>query len=759
MDYNQEFALEKEYLESTQKFISTALEKELESISDEKGRIIDARKNMWENVSFKGGFDNAVEAIQVLEGIQNQAASYNAANERIELYQKALESPYFARIDFTEKGQTICDKIYIGLSTLMDEDTYETYVYDWRAPICSIFYQYEVGPVEYKAPSGTIRGEVTLKRQYDITNGTLNYFFDADVNIQDEMLRAALSQNSSPTMRSIVETIQRQQDMIIRDTQNELLIVQGVAGSGKTSVALHRVAFLLYQGVSKKLSANNILIISPNNLFGSYIANVLPELGEKNIGSYTFDNLFAQSVPPSPEIQSRTLASRNEHLEEMICSEKKQRAFLHSQTEFLSSRTFVIILERYLNYFSRRLIPFEDIYYNGKVVMTRQEMKSSFLCGNRDIPIQKALSLVEKRIWTEIHKEQKERREKIQGFLRPRLEHQYDYVNFGRLLSIKENGRLKRQIKDFTSINCFQLYVNLLGNRELFYQLASGLELPENIEKILDTTAKQLQTPTLRHENLLPLLYLSLRIYGRGNASDIRQVVVDEAQDYYPIHFEVLKYLFPEARYTIMGDLNQTIEKQADMSLYESIETILKKRTSCTITLKKGFRCSTEINQFSSQFLEDTSGLESFERHEQAPRVISCQDETALVQHIGKTIRVYQANGLKSIGILCKSEKECNILADKMTQILPDMPFKMLDTSKREIFSGVMLMPIYMAKGLEFDGAITVHTDDENYHDPYDKKLLYIASTRALHQLTFLYCGKPSRFISAENLGSQTAQE
>ena len=295
MEYQKEFAAEQQYLDRTLGFIRENLAREEAACSDEKEQIVSARKEMWENVSFRGGFDNAVEAHQVLESIQAQSGRYDAAHKRIDHYRQSLESPYFARVDFTESGYESSppEKIYIGLFTVQDEDSYETYVYDWRTPIASLFYRYETGPAQFQAPSGVIKGEVSLKRQFEIQDGKLSYFFDSDVNITDGMLREALSHNASPQMRSIVETIQRQQDRIIRDMQNEALFVQGVAGSGKTSVALHRVAFLLYEGSTQKLYANNIVIISPNNLFGSYIANVLPALGEKNVQSLTFEALFA----------------------------------------------------------------------------------------------------------------------------------------------------------------------------------------------------------------------------------------------------------------------------------------------------------------------------------------------------------------------------------------------------------------------------------------------------------------------------------
>ena len=454
----------------------------------------------------------------MLESIQAQSGRYDAAHKRIDHYRQSLESPYFARVDFTESGYEFSppEKIYIGLFTVQDEDSYETYVYDWRTPIASLF----------QAPSGVIKGEVSLKRQFEIQDGKLSYFFDSDVNITDGMLREALSHNASPQMRSIVETIQRQQDRIIRDMQNEALFVQGVAGSGKTSVALHRVAFLLYEGSTQKLYANNIVIISPNNLFGSYIANVLPALGEKNVQSLTFEALFAKVYPSGRQ----PVLPRNQLLEELVT--QPEDSMLHQSVNFFFSETFVRILDRYVSYYMRRMIPYTDLYYDGVLLETRQEM-AAFVrkaCGRA--PLAGALELLEQRLWTAVHKRRREHRlEKLQTFSGTFVQHLYDKKQFGRLLSIKEHARIKRQIKAFTTLDSLALYRRLLRDHNLFFRLAKGLELPANAGELLTLAEGRLAQhgQPLHYLDAMPLLYLHLRLFGSEGLQDIRQVVVDEA--------------------------------------------------------------------------------------------------------------------------------------------------------------------------------------------------------------------------------------
>ena len=247
----------------------------------------------------------------------------------------------------------------------------------------------------------------------------------------------------------------------------------------------------------------------------------------------------------------------------------------------------------------------------------------------------------------------------------------------------------------------------------------------------------------------MPLFYLHLGLFGTDLYSDIRQVVVDEAQDYYPMHFHILKKLFSSARYTIMGDYNQTIEKLEGPQFYRDTAKILDKKTSCLITLNKGFRCSYEINEFSRRFLHDCTDMESFDRHEQPPLLEQCDDRNKMAQRIVELTREYLGEGFASIGIICKSQKQAN----QLHALLKDqIPVHLMDINQKEIFSGVMLMPVYMAKGLEFDAAILCDVDDKNYRNDFDRQLLYVSCTRALHRLAILYTDKPSKYLKAEEI-------
>lgn len=730
-DYKEEAS----YLERTKQVLTQTLAQEKTAVSGQYEDVLEAKREFLDN-AMAGKY---MDANQYLESIQMKASTQQATVQRIKRYEDSMNSPYFARVDFKESGYP-AEKIYIGLHSVSDEENYETYVYDWRAPVSSIFYRYELGPAEYAAPVGMIRGEISKKRQYEIKNGELCYYFDSSINIQDEILRDVLSHNASPQMKSIVETIQRQQDEIIRDTDHELLMVQGVAGSGKTSVALHRIAYLMYQGLNQSLNAQNVLILSPNALFGRYIANVLPELGEEAILSVTFEEIFRRNVH-----WDGSLETKNDFIEALTSSlSDDEKTEKRERTAFFASPEFCVILDHYLKYVKAH-IPFEDIDYNGKIMMNRRQMSDFLYSSNRTVPVEKALQLISNRIWDAIHLERKERMEKLVAFYRPTNEHRYDYRQYARYTSIRESTRMKHRIAAFTTLDYPQLFRRLLTDRSLFCRMAKGLALPHNWEQHLDATLSAMNQKKLEYGTALALMYLKQGLSG-GSYPHIKQVVVDEAQDYYPLHFQILASLFPNARFTVLGDVNQAIEKEASLSIYDEFSKALNKKSSALITLNKGFRCSYEISKFSERFLETRFPVEAFDRHGKEPEVVKAKDSTDLAKKIAAAVHSCKEDGCESIAIICKTMERAQKL---FSEIKSFVDCKVVSDHSKGI-SGVSILPLYLAKGLEFDAAILDEVNVENYHSPLDKKLLYVCSTRPLHRLDVFYTGKPSPFLKGD---------
>lgn len=741
-EYKDKYIEEINYLKEIIDLINYKLEIETISLEGKKIDLIAARKEMWENTTHSSAdLDKVSDANQYLSALQAQTLSYSDTAKLVLRFEKMLDSPYFARIDFTEKGYDDTEKIYIGLFNLMDETTPDIKVYDWRAPISSIFYRSEVGPVEYVAPMGKVKGNVSLKRQYKIKKGKMEYFFDSNINILDEMLKEALSKNTTSKMKTIVETIQKQQDLIIRDLVNELLIVQGVAGSGKTSVALHRIAFLLYQGLHLNLSSNNIVIISPNTLFSQYISNVLPELGEENIAELTFESIFNEIFENKLSIKAKS-----EQLEEIICSESDyQKNFLRSYMNFKGSPVFLEIINRYISYYEHKLIKFEDIYFNGKIIENRDLLKSLLLSNKLNMPTAKKLKIIENRILDKVHDIRNVRRQKIEEIVSNSNRHQFEVKSFTRVISSKETSRLTQKLHKFTEFDCYDLYKTLFRDKEIFFKISKGLNLPDNINDIIDYTNKNiLDKYNLPYSDGIGLMYLKLKIEGYDLYSNIKQVMVDEAQDYYPVHYNILKILFREARFTVVGDVNQTIEKKTDLSIYDDIIKIFNKNKSNKLLLTKSYRNSFEISKFSQKLLDNKIDNEFFKRNEGEPEIINKSTQSKLEDKIIIDIDKYKSQGLSSIAIICKSRKQAS---DLYFRLKNKIDIKLIDSGENSSIVGTTIIPVYMAKGLEFDSVMIYETNNIYYKSEYDKKLLYIACTRALHRLSLYYTGIISDFL------------
>lgn len=712
MGNNQtEKAFEEKRLAQTISLAEEQLKQAKEAADKKKSEIIEAKKDVRENTEHgitslytSDGFEALVELSQYINPVTDKIIDYEEEEHKILLLEKMIKSPYFARIDFKFDDEDEFEKIYIGRSSLRKNSYQEMYVYDWRSPIASIFYRFMTGEAFYDAPCGRVTGELNLKRQYEIKNGKLEYFFDSDVQIVDEFLRQLLSQNTTAKMKAIVETIQHEQDVVIRDMENDLLMVQGVAGSGKTSIALHRAAYLMYQGLQTKLSANNIMIISPNSIFEQYISNVLPELGEDNVISSVFEDIL------SALLIGRKIQSRNDFLENLIVN-SKYKEISRNSIEFKTSSFFREILDQFLIDIPRQWIEFEDVYYEGKCVVSRQILKDKIL-GRTETPLGIKLEQLEDYILEQIFGTGKGRGHK------------------------EEKNLIKQEIQKFIKIDIVELYKILFSNEAYFYSLLQNSNLSQGIKSIWEYTRENLEADRLYYDDAIAIAYLYLKIYGTNKYKNIKQVVIDEAQDYYPLQYEIFNLLFSNAKFTILGDMKQTLAKKEDISFYEQIQKILNKKKSSLIMLDKSFRCTNEILNFSLKFIEKSSQIKSFNRNGDSPKVYIADNSEIFIDEIVKEINLCQEKGFQSICLICKTEKNSIYLFNKIKHKLD---IQLIKNGSVSDLQGVFILPVYMSKGLEFDTVLICDADSQNYHDEDDKNLLYVACTRALHKLS-LFC-------------------
>lgn len=697
-----ETILEEKRLQETIAVARAQLAQAEESLREKEQTIVEAKKDVREHtthgitsLSNANDFEAIVELSQCMGHIEEIVLSHDEELRGIRRLEKIIENPYFARIDFRFEEEIQAEQIYIGRSSLTEKKTREFYVYDWRSPIASVFYRCMPGKAFYEAPGGRVDGELTLKRQYEIERGTLNFFFDADMNISDAFLRQLLSKNTSPQMKAIVETIQKEQDIVIRNMESDLLMVQGVAGSGKTSIALHRAAYLMYQGLQSNLSANNIMILSPNSVFEQYISSVLPELGEENVGSAIFDDILRRLL------KGRQTESKNAFLEHLM-TDNSYKPLIQKSAEYKMSEAFRKILDSFLPEIPLRWIPFRDIYYNGSCIVTGEEMRSWTL-RRPHIPLGTRLLQLEDYCL-----------EKIFGTARRRGDGE-------------QRSLVRQEIRQFTELDVVSLYGRIFSDFR-----GSNQEIPAEIREF---TLSNLNAGQLCYDDAAAAAYLQLKIYENTEYRNIRQVVIDEAQDYYPLQYEIFRLLFPNARFTVLGDINQTLAKPEGLSLYEEIQRILNRKKSSLVMLDKSFRCTNEILDFSLQFIECRPQIESFNRSGDMPEIVTPDSYDKLLDSIIQETILCREKGLESVGLICKTAKKAAQLYEDLKKRIE---LRLIKDNTTDSLKGIFIMPAYLSKGLEFDAVIICDAVTGDDCTEEDKKLLYVECTRALHRLLML---------------------
>ena len=733
---------EKEYFESVMHHIDTQLAHEVEAYDNAEQELRTYLYSSWEDGTHMGAsIDRLIEAVQIGRFARTQELLADKRMDKIRGLRRLLDSAYFARVDFTEDCEDELEKIYIGRHALYDEKDRTPLVYDWRAPISSIFYRFEKGPVSYDAPMGKVCGEVSLKRQYEIKKGNLEYFFDADVQISDEFLRKMLSKNTSSRMKTIVETIQKEQDVVIRDSNTDLLIVQGVAGSGKTSIALHRVAYLMYEGLQNRLNASDIVIISPNTLFESYISSVLPELGEQNITTLEFETI-AQRITKG---LVNEVGSRHAYLEGMIANrDVDSREAASRDMRFKTSEGFAVLVKRYKDRVIRTM-EFDDVTVGDTVVAKAEAMRALMQRGEDRNSVESRLMRLQSSVFEAMRGAQEARHAQLLEEEKGKHDDPQEDAVYARMRAIDEAAASRRQLERTTRLDYRDLYRKLVTDPSVLTGLYGGKKI-KNIEEICAYSKKHLTFDTISYADAMAFSWMLMQFKSCDFYRGVKQVVVDEAQDYAPLQYEMLNRLFPRARYTVLGDVNQSIGKVEDESIYETIEKIITRKKSLRITMNKSFRCTNQIIRFSSKFIDSRFGLVSFNRDGEEPRVLDYKDGNDMLDDLPKVVQSLYDAGCGNVAIITKNASQAASLYAQAN--LPDAQLIVQD--KEYDLTGTLIVPIYMAKGLEFDGVIIFGADDENYCHADDRRLLYISATRALHALCVTYAGTPSRFLSDE---------
>ncbi|MCQ2538921.1 MAG: AAA family ATPase [Acetatifactor sp.] len=712
---------ELKHLEVTQSLAKKELDETLGLILSLEEEMETNKEDAKDNVTFgiadandPDDFEAFIELSQSMTHVDKLSEDYETYQARAKMLRALLKTPYFARIDF-QFDEFDTEKVYIGRRALTDKRTRDVIVYDWRAPIASVFYRFMSGPASYDAPCGRIDGELTLKRQFEIKEGNLEFFFDSDRNINDKILRQILSKNTSPQMKAIVETIQSDQDTIIRDMENDLLMVQGVAGSGKTSIALHRAAYLMYQGAQSRLTADSILVLSPNSTFEEYISGVLPELGEENVTSAVFRDLLKDVI------KEYYVEPHYEYLEHCLAGHKNSDLMKQSMA-LKTSEHFLELLNFFLEDLPERLLPYQDIFHKGKCVMTASAMKD-WLSRRPQVPLGVKL---------------RQLREVI-------MERAYGTAIPPALRG--EAAEFSLQLQELLQLNVVDLYREFLTSEFYSLELIADVEDEDTYDAILNRSFRSMENGKIYFDDACAITYLYLRLYDKCRKRQIKQVVIDEAQDYYPIQFEIISLLYPNAKFTVLGDINQTLLKQENNSFYKKVKEHLHKENSSLYTLNKSFRCTGEILQYALRFLPDLPAIESFNRAGADPVLHASASTENYLKDLQEEIQHCVDKGYNSICLITKSAGNASALKDLLSDMeLPIKP-KLILSHTEEDLTGLFLMPVYLSKGLEFDAVLVCDADAGTYSTEEDRNLLYVSCTRALHRLSLFSKGTPSPLL------------
>lgn len=648
-------------------------------------------ENQWEFDEYESLFNQMLSDRIVDRGEQSR--------EQFKRILKMLDSPYFARIDFVSEGDPDPLKVYIGKFPFWDgRGDYQ--VFDWRAPVSSMYYEFEDGPAFYDAPMGRIQGEITCKRQYRISRGHMEYALESSLSIDDEILQQELSRTSDRRMKDIVTTIQKEQNRLIRNESAEVLIIQGAAGSGKTSIALHRAAYFLYRYRSD-ITAKNFLIISPNGIFVDYISGVLPELGEESIRSIGMEEIAASFL--GKEWRYERLSDQPERFLSVPEEEWLVRSAFKATPEFLE------LLNGYLKHCDLNYFRPSDYVFEGGCVEEVFIRK----CYERriGIPVKQRLRETAAAIREEICAQNRAR---AQGAYLPEIQ---DW--------------LETRMKCNDVMELYQRFYRYIGKEEMFVWEEGGI---------------------LEAADVFPLIYIKLYLEGSDEDDNIRYLIIDEMQDYTPVQYAVLNRLYP-CRKTILGDFAQNVAPFAGGSL-DFLRQLYPEAQ--VMEIRKSYRSTWEIMEFARRIGGNVE-IEPVQRHGEEPMVIRLESRQQVRERVYQLVEdVCETHDNSHLGILCKNNIQAEGLYGWLVGKLKDQTQKqqmkaerlhLLNTNSQEFYDGVMVMSVAMSKGLEFDRVIIVDVDDENYCTGYDRGLLYVACTRAMHGLTLLYSGSPSRFL------------
>ncbi|MGY3717947.1 RNA polymerase recycling motor HelD [Sutcliffiella cohnii] len=765
---NSEFQLEQDRLRRVIEMIREQVGRLEERTSQHRDEVIHIRKHFWDEVKVNtDSFDDYLETIiglrQEAQALAVSQSTHRHASKRLNTLRRMQKSPYFGRIDFKEDDSPASEQVYIGISTLTDETGDNFLVYDWRAPIASVYYDCQPGPAQYVTPGGEIEGVLEKKCQYLIKNGTLQSMFDTSLTIGDEILQQVLGKGTDKHMHSIVATIQQEQNRIIRHDRGRLLIVHGAAGSGKTSAALQRIAYILYK-YRENLNADQIILFSPNTMFNSYVSNVLPELGEENMQQVTFQEYLDHRL--SDEFQVENPYDQLEYL--LTAAHSPTFHTRVASIRYKASTQFFEAIQSYRKSLEEAGMQFKSIMFRGKPIVTAEQIQERFYSNDTSLKFFNRLEKLKE--WLLVQLKEVERMERRKPWVQEEIEllsneeyhkarnflakkrgykkediadYEVEPVVLAQLIVHQKLKAVRKRIRAFQFVDINAIYEQLFADPLKLARLIG--ETPAKWTEMCEATVKMLGEEKLFYEDATPFLLLKELILGFQMNNAIKHVVVDEAQDYSPFQFEFLKRLFPMARMTVLGDFNQAIFAHAsEMNDFRILMSLYGEEKTEVINMTRSYRSTKPIIEFTRSLIPNGEKIIPFERDGERPVLTHVQNHQELHRAITSKVADLRGIGYHSIAIICKSAKESKRAYEALSAI---EDLKLLRNNSIEYEQGVVVIPSYLAKGIEFDAVIIYNASAEVYRDESLLRTFYTACTRAMHHLQLYSVGKPTPLV------------
>ncbi|WP_050606514.1 HelD family protein [Clostridium niameyense] len=684
-------AMEKEYLE----FVINKIKKETRYYVEKRKNIVeDIVKYRKENIDeCKDDEDKIAEYFDHERYLKEQL--YKFIDKKLREFTILENTPYFGKVVFSYEDDE--DQIYIGRFGFSEEGNYKPIIIDWRAPICQAFYAGKLGNITYTSPDGEIDIDVKSKTQYLIKKGKLKGMFDSELDIKDEILQSVLSENSENKLKDIVMTIQKEQDDIIRQPKNKVIVVNGVAGSGKTTVALHRVAYLLYN--YRKLIQDKLLVLGPNSVFIDYISEILPSLGENGVIQTTFLEFISKIV------DTNSVMSYEKYYEKILVGDKE---FI-KELRYKQSQEFVDKLNEFINYLDHNYFKVKNVEFMGEIVVTKEEIEDMFYDYFKYMPLFKRSKKIKRIIFSKlkdardknVYKVQKEFEYKIKNLSEDEIRLERNNLEFIRKNAIREiikkSMETKKQLKYLDGESIFEIY-------------KKGFFIKENI--IVD--------------DLFAILYLKIKLEGIRIKKEIKHIVIDEAQDYSMLQFIILKELTGCKSFTVVGDENQRIIPYSGRLPMLSLDEILDRDEIEYFNLQKSYRSTKQIMDYANKYLNE-SKIVPLVRNGHNVIEDSTESGKSIYSKVNYYLEYLKEKGYENIAIITTTLDEAKNIGNDLKSI---RYISLIDRENIIYSGGEVIMPSYLAKGLEFDATILLIKDEVKSNN-----LNYIMATRALHEL------------------------